>query len=499
MASSAPHAARPASDPAPNPAATSAPTFASLGVPEALCEVLALQGITTAFPIQAAALPDALAGHNVLGRGRTGSGKTLAFAIPVLARLAETVRARRPAAPRGLILAPTRELAQQILRTVEPLASTLGLRSVVIFGGVNQNPQVRALRQGVDLVIACPGRLEDLLEQRALTLEQVEVTVIDEADHMADLGFLPPVTRLLLKTSTTGQRLLFSATLDRGVDGLVKRFLSNPITHGVDSEQSPVADMEHHVLHIAAEDRLAILVDLTSAPGKTIVFTRTKHRAKQLTKQLNSAGVPAVELHGNLSQAARTKNLAAFSTGTAVALVATDIAARGIHVDDVTLVVHADPPAEHQAYLHRSGRTARAGSEGTVATLATPAERREVTDLTRRAGIKATVTAVAPGHALLQDLAPGVRHLRSPEEIAVALAPSTPQVAPRPSGTSGGSRRRSSGSKGTTGAGKSTAGSAASRGASSGRPSAGRPSSSRPGRPGGAGSGAARRRAPRAR
>jgi len=439
------------------------PSFAELGVPQALCELLADEGITAPFPIQSATLPDSLRGRDVLGRGRTGSGKTLAFALPVLARLSASTHERRSRAPRALILAPTRELALQIQATIEPLARALSLSTMSIFGGVNQNPQVTKLRQGVDIVVACPGRLEDLLQQKALVLDAVEITVLDEADHMADLGFLPPVKRLMDRTPKQGQRMLFSATLDKGIDVIVKRYLTDPVTHSVDSEQSPVGTMEHHVLHVGAKDRLAILVDLTSAPGRTMVFTRTKHRAKQLAKQLNEAGVPAVEMHGNLSQGARVKNLAAFSDGRAVALVATDIAARGIHVDDVALVIHADPPTEHKAYLHRSGRTARAGNEGTVVTLATESERREVATLTRKAGIKPTVSEVRPGDAVLFVLAPGDRSLLSADEIALAFPPTSQGGSARAAGAPGRPRRRSSGSGGGassgSGRGRSSGGS----------------------------------------
>ena len=430
------------------PSEESGPSFFDLGVPKVLCEILANQGIDDPFPIQTATLPDSLSGRDVLGRGRTGSGKTLAFALPVLVRLSQSKQDRRSRAPRALILAPTRELALQIQAVLDPLAKALSLRTMVVFGGVNQNPQIDKLRQGVDIVVACPGRLEDLLHQKALVLDAVEITVLDEADHMADLGFLPPVKRLMDKTPKHGQRMLFSATLDNGVDVLIKRYLQTPVTHSVDSEQSPVGTMQHHVLNVSTKDRLAVLVDLTSAPGRTIVFTRTKHRAKQLAKQLNASGVPAVEMHGNLSQGARVKNLSAFSEGRAVALVATDIAARGIHVDDVTLVIHADPPTEHKAYLHRSGRTARAGNEGTVVTLATESERREVAALTRKAGIKARVTEVTPDHAVLQELAPGVRKLSSPEAIAVLLPATVQGGSTRNSGDSSNSRKvRSSGSK----------------------------------------------------
>jgi len=417
-----------------------ATTFRALGVPAELCEVLARNGITTPFPIQTATLPDSLAGRDVLGRGRTGSGKTLAFGLPVLTRLAAQRRDRKPGRPRALILAPTRELALQIDATIAPLAKPLGLRTTTVFGGVGQNPQVQALRNGVDVVVACPGRLEDLIGQGHCQLDRVEITVLDEADHMADLGFLPPVKRLMDRTPEDGQRMLFSATLDKGIDALVTRYLTDPVTHSVDSEQSPVDAMSHHVLHVTTDDRLPVLVDLTSAPGRTIVFTRTKHRAKQLTRQLNAHGVPSVEMHGNLTQNVRTRNLTAFSEGRATVLVATDIAARGIHVDDVTLVIHADPPVEHKAYLHRSGRTARAGNEGTVVTLATEGQRKDVRDLARKAGIAPTVTALRPGHPLLQELAPGTRSTLTKAEVEKALA--VPE-AERPSGTSNRPRRHS--------------------------------------------------------
>ena len=422
------------------------PSFAQLGVPKILCDTLDGQGITAPFPIQVATLPDSLAGNDVLGRGRTGSGKTLAFSLPLVAQLMKRKVERTSRRPRALVLAPTRELALQISDTLKPLAAAAGLRTMVIIGGVNQNPQVNSLRQGVEIVVACPGRLEDLINQRHLSLEQVEVTVLDEADHMADLGFLPAVKRILDATPRDCQRMLFSATLDNGIDVIVKRYLTDPVTHSVDSEQSPVATMEHHVLHVTNDDRLPVLVDLTSAPGRTMVFTRTKQRAKQLTRALNAKGVSTVEMHGNLSQGARVKNLAAFSDGRATALVATDIAARGIHVDDVTLVIHADPPTEHKAYLHRSGRTARAGNDGIVVTLATEGQRRDVATLTKKAGIRPTVTQLAPGHPLLMELAPGTRVTKSPAEIAEALAVAEKAQTnrpPRAPGSSNGRRGRS--------------------------------------------------------
>lgn len=446
----------------------STPSFLELGVPPVLAEALAAQGIETPFPIQTATLPHSLAGHDVLGRGRTGSGKTYAFVLPLLARLAAGPSRRRSGRPRALILAPTRELVSQIEASIAPLAKALSLRTVTIFGGVSPNPQVTALRDGVDIVVACPGRLTDHLQQGNAKLDAVEITVLDEADHMADLGFLPAVKKLLEQTPRSGQRLLFSATLDAGVDVLVKRFMTDPITHSVDSAQSPVDAMTHHVLHVNNDSRLPVLVDLTAAPGRTLVFTRTKHRAKTLTKQLNASGIPAVELHGNLGQTARTRNLLAFSDGTAKTMVATDIAARGIHVDDVTLVIHADPPVEHKAYLHRSGRTARAGASGTVVTLMTDEQVSDVRDLTRKAGIKPTTTRIAPGHPLLVQLAPGERTFAAPlvRPAAVATPPKQPRrnAAPKAAAGRGGGGGR--GGAARTGGGRGGAAAAAGQGGS---------------------------------
>ncbi|HET7399773.1 MAG TPA: DEAD/DEAH box helicase [Intrasporangium sp.] len=432
-------------------------TFAALGVPTVLADLLAADGITVPTPIQAATLPDSLAGRDVLGRGRTGSGKTYAFLLPLLTRLAQAPAPRQARRPRALILAPTRELVTQIDTAMAPLAKALGLTTRTVFGGVGQGPQVQSLRGGVDIVVACPGRLEDLMGQGHAVLDRVEITILDEADHMADLGFLPGVRRILDATPRTGQRMLFSATLDAGVNVLVKRFLTRPVTHEADSAQSPVAKMSHHVLHVTADAHLPVLLDLTAAPGRTVVFTRTKHRAKKIARQLNSSGVPAVELHGNLSQGARTRNMDHFSTGRAQTLVATDIAARGIHVDDVTLVIHADPPVEHKAYLHRSGRTARAGNEGTVVTLMMDDQVRDVRDLTRKAGITPTTTRVATGHPLLAELAPGERTFTG--GLVQVEEPTAPRGASRGSGggsSAGGGRARGRGR--ATGAGSGSGG-----------------------------------------
>src|SRR5690606_14908214 len=308
------------------------------------------------------------------------------------------------------------ELATQIAATLEPLAQAAGLRVTTVFGGVSQHRQVTALDAGVDIVVACPGRLEDLMGQRLITLDGVEVTVLDEADHMADLGFLPGVRRILSATPAGGQRLLFSATLDRGVDRLVREFLDRPTTHSVDSAESPVATMTHHLFTVAdAETKRAVVQHLASGMGRRLLFTRTKHQAKKLAKQLTAAGIPAVDLHGNLSQNARERNLGAFSTdpadGGVRVLVATDVAARGVHVDNVDLVVHVDPPVEHQAYLHRSGRTARAGAAGTVVTVVLPEQRRDVKDLLRKAQITAALEDVTSDAVaeLVPERAPHVR------------------------------------------------------------------------------------------
>ena len=423
-------------------------SFLSAGVPAPLCDVLTGLGIQTPTPIQAATLPDSMAGRDVLGRGKTGSGKTYAFLLPLVARLSGGPRVRATA-PRALILAPTRELVGQIDAALAPLARAAGLNTRTVFGGVGQNPQVTALRKGVDILVACPGRLEDLIGQGHCSLGDIEVTVLDEADHMADLGFLPAVKRLLSRTPSTGQRLLFSATLDNGVNVLVRQFLDNPVTHEADSLQAPVNTMAHHVLHVDREQRLPVLLDLTSAPGRTVVFTRTKHGAKALARQLNKNGVPTVELHGNLGQNARTRNLEAFQAGKAAALVATDIAARGIHVDDVALVVHADPPSEHKAYLHRSGRTARAGAAGTVVTLMTSEQVKDVRDLTRAAGIKPTTTRIQGGsHPVLVELAPGERVRSGGLETAAPVGGSSGSSASRGGSGAGasGNRRRRGGS-----------------------------------------------------
>jgi len=438
-------------------------SFLSLGVPENLAAVLEADGKTQPFPIQRDTLPDSLAGRDVLGRGRTGSGKTIAFALPLVARLAGG--RRRPSHPRGLVLAPTRELATQIAATVKPLADAAGLRVTTVFGGVGQRPQEQALRAGVDIVVACPGRLEDLMKQGIVNLGDVEITVLDEADHMADLGFLPGVTRIMSATPQRGQRLLFSATLDRGVDVLVKRFLRDEVRHEVDESSVPQGVMTHRVFVVETEEKNALVRHLASGLGRRILFTRTKHQAKKLAKQLTAAGIPAVDLHGNLGQNARERNLAAFGAptenGGVRVLVATDVAARGVHVDDVELVVHVDPPVEHKAYLHRSGRTARAGAEGLVVTVALDAQRHEVKDLLRKARVTAPLEPVTAAHAAVAELvgeraphvkpAPPAQQRPQQQRPAAKKKPKTDAAttASGPSGRSRG-RRGSSSSKSAT-------------------------------------------------
>ncbi len=403
-------------------------SFTALGVPAELTNSLFQRGIGSPFPIQQATLVDTLAGRDVLGRGRTGSGKTLAFSLPLVSRLANLVPAglpgrARPGAPRGLVLAPTRELVNQIVATIEPLAQAAGLNVTTIFGGVNQSGQVRRLRQGVDIVVATPGRLEDLMAQGHLRLSDVAITVLDEADHMADLGFLPGVTRILAATPGNGQRLLFSATLDNGVNTLVKRFLSRPLEHSVDDASSPVAAMTHHVLLVADPgQKRRVVQELASGEGRRLLFTRTKHQARKLARELTADGTPAVELHGNLSQNARERGLKAFADGAVRVMVATDIAARGIHVDDVELVVHVDPPAEHKAYLHRSGRTARAGNAGDVVTLVLPEQRRDFQALARAAKISVAPAPVRAGDAVVRELAGPAADLVAPDQAPAAAA-----------------------------------------------------------------------------
>ncbi|MDX6278030.1 MAG: hypothetical protein QOJ72_2158 [Nocardioidaceae bacterium] len=362
-------------------------TFSSLNIPAPLVSALARQEIVNPTPVQRVVIPDALEGRNVLGRARTGSGKTLAFGIPVLARLAG--KTSRSKAPRALILLPTRELATQVRTAMEPLAQKMGLRLTTVYGGVPINKQISTLRNGVDVVIATPGRLTDLLDRRCMTLDDIEITVLDEADHLCDLGFYKPIDAILAKTPAHSQRLLLSATLDGDVNRLVKRHLPQHTLHELDTEGGEIETMEHHVLVSAATEKSKAAFDLLRANPRSIVFTRTRRGAMRLAKQLTLNGITAVDMHGDLSQRHRERNLAAFSNGTASVIVATDVAARGIHVDGIGLVVHYDAPAEHKAYQHRSGRTARAGESGAVVTMTTPEALRDVMALQNKAGVTA--------------------------------------------------------------------------------------------------------------
>jgi superfamily II DNA/RNA helicase len=415
----------PAVAPAAFSTAPRAVSFAAAGVPAQLVAVLAAAGITTPFPIQAATLPDALAGRDILGRGQTGSGKTLGFCIPLAARLEDGYTSA--CRPRGLVLVPTRELASQVHAVLVPLAESVGLSVATIYGGVPQKPQVAMLRNRADIIVACPGRLADLIEQGHCHLGDVEISVLDEADHMADLGFLPVVRRLLDMTPAEGQRMLFSATLDSAVDILARRFMNDPARHDVDPVKAPVT-MVHHLLTLTPADRNGVVAALAGGSGRSLVFTRTKHAAHRLARHLAARGIPAAELHGDLSQGARERNLASFANGAVRVIVATDIAARGIHVEGIDLVIHADSPTEHKAYLHRSGRTARAGATGTVITLQTPAQAAAVRDLMRKAGVVPLTATVTPGSALLHSIAgepvPAVM-LPAVRAEAIAAAPAT--------------------------------------------------------------------------
>ncbi len=383
-------------------------TFASLGLGGNIVRVLGELGAATPFPIQSATIPEVLKGRDVLGRGRTGSGKTIAFGAPLVERLMENGGGanRKPGRkPRALILAPTRELALQIDRTVQPIARAVGLFTTQIYGGVPQARQVGALQRGVDIIIGTPGRIEDLIEQRRLDLSEVTITVLDEADHMCDLGFLEPVQRILRHTKQGGQKLLFSATLDKGVANLVDEFLVNPSVHEVAGEDQASSTIDHRVLIVESRDKSEIIRQLADRDGKTLIFARTRAYAEMLAEQLEDAGFPATSLHGDLNQSRRTRNLQMLTSGRVSVLVATDVAARGIHVDDIDLVIQADAPDEYKTYLHRSGRTGRAGKKGTVVTLIPRARGRRMTELLDRAEIRAEMVTVVPGDALVSELA----------------------------------------------------------------------------------------------
>ncbi|WP_226996251.1 DEAD/DEAH box helicase [Tessaracoccus flavus] len=410
--------------------------FLELGVAEPLVRVLATQGITEPFPIQAATIGDAIKGRDVLGRGRTGSGKTLAFGLPLLTRLAE---GSPVGSPRAMILTPTRELALQIADVLSPLASALGLHLTLIAGGMSYGPQLKAFERGVDIVVATPGRMIDLMEQGAADLSQVQVTVLDEADHMADLGFTKDVRTLLDATPEGGQRLLFSATLDGAVDSLVRVYLNDAVTHEVDSSQASVTTMHHRPLLVRPHHKNQVTAEIANRDGRTVLFARTQMGTDRIAGQLREAGVMAGSLHGGLTQGARARILAAFREGTVPVLVATDVAARGIHVDDVTLVLQVDPPRDSKDYLHRAGRTARAGHEGVVATVVLPHQRKMTQRLLGQAGVKTHALEVEPGSEELRE-ATGARPT-SGVEIAesdyLALIAPKQQARRRPDGNRG--------------------------------------------------------------
>ncbi|KUL65094.1 DEAD/DEAH box helicase [Streptomyces violaceusniger] len=376
--------------------------FADLDMPEQLLAALTAQDVSVPFPIQGATLPNSLAGRDVLGRGRTGSGKTLAFGLALLARTAG--QRAEPRQPLALILVPTRELAQQVTDALTPYARSVKLRLATVVGGMSIGRQASALRGGAEVVVATPGRLKDLIGRGDCRLNQVAITVLDEADQMADMGFMHQVTALLDQVRPEGQRMLFSATLDRNVDLLVRRYLTDPVVHSVDPSAGAVTTMEHHVLHIHGADKLRTTTEIAAREGRVIMFLDTKHAVDRLTRELLNSGVRAAALHGGKSQPQRTRTLAQFKTGHVTVLVATNVAARGIHVDNLDLVVNVDPPTDHKEYLHRGGRTARAGETGSVVTLVTPNQRRDMTRLMTAAGIVPQTTQIRSGEEALSQI-----------------------------------------------------------------------------------------------
>ncbi|MFF5443699.1 DEAD/DEAH box helicase [Streptomyces sp. NPDC012888] len=468
------------------PALPPVAAFEDLDMPGALLKTLAEQGVTEPFPIQAATLPNSLAGRDLLGRGRTGSGKTLAFGLALLARTAG--RRAEPKAPLALVLVPTRELAQQVTDALTPYARALRLRVATVVGGMSINRQAAALRQGAEVCVATPGRLADLIDRGDVTLERVAVTVLDEADQMCDMGFLPQVTRLLKQVEEGGQRLLFSATLDKNIDKLVKQFLTDPVTHSVDPSAGAVATMEHHVLYVLDEtDKKAVATRIAARDGRVILFLDTKRSVDRMVKKLLASGVRASGLHGGRSQPQRNRTLDWFKTGEVTALVATNVAARGIHIDDLDLVVNVDPPTDHKDYLHRGGRTARAGESGSVVTLVLPDQKRDMTRLMADAGIRPNTAQIKSSDEELTRLT-GAREpsgvpvvLEVPQPAQAKTQPKTQQrtspKASRSSGAAGGggaakggasrSRRRGRGSGTGTGAAAGTGKAAGGEGSAS--------------------------------
>lgn len=399
-------------------------SFEDCGVHSAVVKSLKRGGFTSPFPIQQATLPDAIAGRDVLGRGQTGSGKTLAFGLAMITRLAGRTAGR--GMPLGLILVPTRELSMQVSDALSPHADQVGLRIRVIAGGMPYKKQIDALRSGVQILVATPGRLMDLVQKGEADLSDVGITVLDEADQMADLGFLPIVKEILDLTKRKGQRLLFSATLDRGVDALVRDYLRNPVEHATAPAKAAVSTMNHHVLMVHPLDKDVVTAQIAARDGRTIFFVRTQAGAESLAEKLAKQGIAVGALHGGKTQAVRTRTLKAFKDGVTTALVATDVAARGIHVDDISLVVNVDAPADHKDYLHRAGRTARAGESGTVVMLANPRHQAQVTSLTNRAGVKPQFTRVRPASPELVALT-GSREPSGEPWVMPTHRPSRPQ------------------------------------------------------------------------
>ncbi|MFI9150991.1 DEAD/DEAH box helicase [Streptomyces sp. NPDC053367] len=421
------------------PALPAVESFGELALPGPLLATLDQEGVTAPFPIQAATLPNSLAGRDVLGRGRTGSGKTLAFGLAVLARTAG-LRAE-PRRPLALVLVPTRELAQQVTDALAPYAGAVRLRTATVVGGMSIGKQAGALRAGAEVLVATPGRLKDLIDRGDCRLDDVAVTVLDEADQMADMGFLPQVTALLDQVRPEGQRMLFSATLDRNVDRLVRRYLTDPVVHSVDPPVGAVTTMEHHILHVPDADKKQTATEIAARDGRVIMFLDTKRAVDRLTKHLLNSGVRAAALHGGRTQPQRTRTLAQFKDGQVTVLVATNVAARGIHVDDLDLVVNVDPPTDPKDYLHRGGRTARAGESGTVVTLVTPDQRRDMDRLMASAGVTARITPVRPGVPELSR----ITGARTPSGVPVVITPPVPQQpARRAASSSSGSSSRSS-------------------------------------------------------
>ncbi|MFC7183271.1 DEAD/DEAH box helicase [Kitasatospora paranensis] len=419
------------------PARPPAATFAELEMPKALLTALTREGVTEPFPIQSATLPDAIAGRDVLGRGRTGSGKTLAFGLPLIARTAGKRAA--PRSPLALVLVPTRELAQQVTEALTPYANAVQLRIATVVGGMPIGRQANLVRRGVEVLVATPGRLDDLINRGDARLDDVAVTVLDEADQMADMGFLPQVSKLLEQVAEGGQRMLFSATLDRNIDRLVRRFLTDPVTHSVDPSAGAVTTMDHHVLQLDPADKASATAHIASREGRVIMFVHTKHGADRLAKQLLATGVRAAALHGGKSQPQRNRVLDQFRDGRVTALIATNVAARGIHIDGLDLVVNVDPPIDHKDYLHRGGRTARAGESGTVVTLVLPEQRREVNRLMGTAGIHPTVTRIRPDDAELRR----ITGARTPSGVPVTIVvPEPAEAAPAAAAKAGAPRRR---------------------------------------------------------